>query len=278
MPLPEPTPGRPVVVTGASAGIGEALAEELASRGHDLVVVARRAPVLRRLARRLEREHAVAVAVEAVDLADAAARDALLRRLTGRGRVPAGLCNNAGIGAFGRFVEADRRRERSLVAVNVVAVHALTAGVLPAMVREGSGAVLNVASILGHGPQPFQATYAASKAFVLSLSEAVAAELVGTGVSCTALSPGPVRTSIFATSGAGTFERLAPDLLWQQPAEVARAAVDAMESGSRSVVPGLTNQVVAAAWRFLPNTLRLPLQEGFTAALPRVRRQRDRSP
>ena len=85
------------------------------------------------------------------------------------------------------------------------------------------------------------------------------------------------RGEVLGTSGAGAFERLAPDLLWQEPAEVARAAVDAMESGSRSVTPGLTNQLAAAAWRYLPNTLRLPLQEGFTAALPRVRRQRDRS-
>jgi short-subunit dehydrogenase len=271
--LPLPTPGRPVLVTGASAGIGAALAAELAARGHDLVLVARRAAELKRLARRLERREGVQVEVEPLDLVDARARAGLARRLERRDRPLAGLCNNAGVGGFGRFAEADRRKEGALIALNVVSLHALMAAAVPGMVREGSGAVLNVASILGHGAQPYHATYGASKAFVVSLSEAVSAELAGTGVSCTALSPGPVRTTIFETSGAGALEDIGPDLLWQEAEDVARAAVDGMETGARSVVPGAANQLAAAAWRFLPNTLRLPVQDALTAALPELRRR-----
>jgi short-subunit dehydrogenase len=271
MALPSPIPRRSVVVTGASSGIGAALGAELAARGHDVILVARRGARLEQLARRLRATHEVAVEVRTCDLADEVERSRLIRRLT-RGEAPAGLCNNAGVGGFGRFHEGDRAKQRTLIALNVNALHDLTAAVLPGMVAAGSGAVLNVASILGHGPQPHHAAYGASKAFVLSFSEALHAELAGTGVSCTAISPGPVRTDIFASSDAGALDALGPDLFWQDPEEVARAAVDAMERGERSVVPGLANQLAAAGWRYAPRSLSLPVQEAVTEALPKVRR------
>lgn len=271
MALTTPAAGRPVVVTGASAGIGEALAGELAARGHDLVLVARREDRLRVLAERLEADHLVAVEVRPADLSDVEVRKGLAAEL---GRRPvAGLCNNAGVGSFGRFHETDPDALERLVALNVAALSDLTAAVVAGMVERGEGAVLNVASILGHGPQPFNAAYAASKAFAIALSEAVHAELAGTGVSCTVLSPGPVRTDIFATSSAGALEDLGPSALWQEPEDVARAAVDAMEAGVRSLTPGVTNQLAAAGGRFLPRTLSLPVQNVVTAALPGLRRR-----
>ena len=113
----------------------------------------------------------------------------------------AGLCNNAGIASFGRFHETESERVSQIVALNVAALSGLTADLLPDMVVSGEGAVLNVGSVLAYGPVPHNAAYAATKAFALSLSEAVHAELAGTGVSCTAVSPGPVRTEIYGESG-----------------------------------------------------------------------------
>jgi short-subunit dehydrogenase len=271
MALPAPVPGFPVVVTGASSGIGEAIARELAAAGHDLVLAARREDRLQALARDLRERYAVTVAVEPVDLADRDERAAFAEALAQR--PIAGLVNNAGVGAFGRVADADPAHLRLLVALNVAAVQELTAAVLGGMVERGEGAVLVVASILGHGPVPLNATYAASKAFAIALSEAVHAELLGTGVSSTVLSPGPVRTDIYGPSGAEALESLGPDALWQEPDEVARAAVVAMQRGDRSATPGLSNQLAAAGGRYLPRTLTLPLQAAIAGALPKLRRR-----
>lgn len=270
MPLPTPQPGHPVIVTGASSGIGEALAHELAARGHDLVLVARRKDRLDALAERL-REDLVEVDVIQSDLAEQRARTRLIAQLDEL--EPAGLCNNAGIGGFGRFQEGDRETQHDLVALNVNALHDLMAALLPGMVAREEGAILNVASILGHGPQPFNAAYAASKSFVLTLSEAVHAELRGTGVSCTVISPGPVRTDIFSPSAAETLEGLGPGALWAEPADVAREAVDAMERGQRTVVPGVANQLAAVGGRYLPRSVSLPLQARLFEALPELRKR-----
>jgi short-subunit dehydrogenase len=260
-----------VVVTGASSGIGDAIARRLAARGHDLVLVARREDRLDALARELRRRYGVTAETTPVDLADADERGAFAEALGER--EISGLVNNAGVGAFGPVADAEPDHLRTLVALNVAAVQELTTAVLGGMVDRGEGAVLVVASILGHGPVPLNATYAASKAFAIALSEAVHAELIGTGVSSTVLSPGPVRTEIYGPSGAEALESLGPDALWQEPDEVARAAVAAMERGSRSATPGLVNQIAAAGGRFLPRTLSLPLQAAVGGALPQLRRR-----
>ena len=270
MSLPPPTPGVPVAVTGASAGIGEALAAELAARGHDLVLVARRRDRLRALARELRERERVTVEIRPADLADAEQRAALLAEL--RPRALAGLCNNAGLGSVGPYLDTEPDRLSALVEVNAVALNDLTRALLPGMVERGEGAVLNVASILGHGPQPYNAAYAATKAFAIALSEAVHAELAGTGVSVTGLSPGPVRTDIYAKSGAEDLGDLGPGVLWQDPEEVARAGVDAMERGARTDVPGLLNALAAAGARYLPRTISMPVQRTLGAALPDLRR------
>ena len=270
MALGAPSPGVPVAVTGASAGIGEALAAELAARGHDLILVARRRDRLRALAKTLRERENVDVEIRPADLADPEERRALAAEWAGREL--AGLCNNAGVGGFGPYLDADPADLAAMVQLNAAATNELMAAVLPGMVARGEGGVLNVASILGHGPQPQIAAYAATKAFTIALSEAVHAELTGTGVSVTALSPGPVRTDIYDASDADDLEDLGPGVLWQEPDEVARAAVDAMERGDRTSVPGLLNALAAAGGRYLPRTVRLPLQHVLGGALPEMRR------
>ena len=259
MPLPDPQPDATVVVTGASSGIGEALARELAARGHHLTLVARRRERLRALASEIEREHGVAAAIRVADLARPRSRAAAIRAILDGDRIVAGLCNNAGVGRFGPFHEEEPDRLNALVALNVNALHELTLAVLPGMVERAEGAILNVASILGHGPIPNNASYSASKSFVITLSEAVHTELAGTGVSCTAFSPGPVRTDAIEDSDVDDVMGGPPGVLWGDVDSIARAGVDAMEEGRRTAIPGLANQLFAAGSRYLPRTVVLPL-------------------
>jgi short-subunit dehydrogenase len=212
----------------------------------------------------------VDVEIRPADLADRDDRAALIAEL--RPRALAGLCNNAGLGSFGTYLETEPEHLAAVVELNAAALNDLMAAVLPGMVERGEGALLNVASILGHGPQPYNAAYGATKAFAIALSEAVHAELAGTGVSVTALSPGPVRTDIYADSNAEDVRDLGPGFLWQEPDEVARAGVDAMERGARTDVPGLVNVLAAAGARFLPRTISMPVQRTIGAALPDLRR------
>ena len=257
MSLPEPRPDSTVLVTGASAGIGEAIAREVAGRGYNVSLVARRKAKLTGLAKELRAQHGVKVAVHAADLAVDAQRTRLLAEVRS-GRTVIGLCNNAGIGSFGRIVEHEPEEEDNLVRLNVLAVHELTVQLGRDMVAQGEGAILNVASILAFAPVPQNATYAATKAFVQSFSEALHAELVGSGVSCTAVFPGPTRTEIFDTSGAPGAAGYGPGFVWQDPEEVAAEAVGAMVKGRRSVVPGWTNKVIAVGYHFTPRTALLP--------------------
>src|SRR5687767_2204196 len=168
MALPAPTPGSTVVITGASSGIGAEFARVLAARGHGLTLVARRRDRLEALAEELGD---VAVDIEPCDLADRAARTALIETLMARS--VSGLLNNAGHGAHGPVHEADLDYERNMVELNVAALHHLTGALLPQLVAQGTGAILNVASLAAFQPLPNMATYAATKAFVHSFSEAV---------------------------------------------------------------------------------------------------------
>lgn len=265
--LPDPAPNTTVLVTGASSGIGADLARELASRGHGLTLVARRKTRLRQLARELRADHGVKVTVEACDLVDDADRAALADRvLAGRRRV-VGLCNNAGQWSMGALAEADPAQEATVVRLNALALHDLTVRLLPSFVEAGRGAVLNVASINGFQPLPGNATYAATKAFVISLSEALHSELVGTGVSCTVVSPGPTRTEVFELDTSPDPEELGPGVFWSDADDVARKAVDAMEDGRRTLVPGLANKLAALYGRFTPRTVLLPLVRQFSPLL-----------
>ena len=264
MALPPPTVDSTVLITGASSGIGAELARALAARTYNVVLVARREDRLALLAEELRLSHGVHADVEPCDLADADARAALVARLAAGERRVVGVCNNAGFGTVATFLDAGVEREQQIVRVNVEAVHHLTGAFLRRMVDDGAGAVLNVASTAAFQPLPGFATYAASKAFVQSFSEAVHAELGGTGVSVTCLCPGFTRTGFGEAAGAEQQEHMLPDVLFMEAADVARAGVDAMVAGRRTVIPGLANRVQMLGGRAAPRSLLLPLVRQVT--------------
>ena len=259
MALPPPSLGSTVLVTGASSGIGAELARQLAQRGYNVTLSARRKERLDELADELRTAHDVRVDVEPCDLGDRTARGALIDRLRAGEREVVGVCNNAGLGFLGPFHELPLEREAGVVAVNVEAVHELTGAFLPRMVEQGKGAVLNVASTAAFQPLPGFATYAASKAFIVSFSEAVHSELSGTGVSVTALCPGFTRTEFAAASNAPETEDKLPDFTLMDADDVARHGIDAMVAGRRSSVPGLLNKITSTSGRHVPRTLLLPI-------------------
>ena len=259
MSLPTPEPSTTVVITGASSGIGTELARQLAERGYNLVLVARRRERLEELAGTLRARHGVAVDLDETPVGDADARARLIGSLHGGERKVVGLCNNAGFGTYGRFQRLDFEREQEEVRVNVQAVHHLTGALLPRMLERGAGAILNVASVAGFQPIPYQATYSATKAFVLAFSEALHTDLLGTGVSCTALCPGPTKTEFVEVAEMQGLESTAPGFLWQSADEVAREAIEGMVHGRRAVIPGATNKVTAQAGRLTPRSVLLPV-------------------
>ena len=258
MSLPAPDPNSFVIVTGASAGIGADLARCLAEQGHDLALVARRRERLEELAAELTGAHDISIDVFACDLADDAARAKLITDVQASGRFVAGVCNNAGFGSFGRLWQLERDREQEMVRTNVLALHDLTMAFLPAMVDRGEGAILNVASIAGYQPLPGNATYAATKAFVQSFSEAVHAELAGTGVSVTTLNPGPVATEFSQVANVEEAESRLPGFVAVSSEEVAAAAIGAMIRGRRTVVPGLVTKALGISGRLTPRSVLLP--------------------
>src|SRR3954453_8115201 len=259
MALPDPSIDHTVVVTGASSGIGAELSRELARRGHGLTLVARRRKLLDTLARELRKDHDVEVVVETCDLADPADRARLITALQASERHIAGVCNNAGYGTVGTFAELDLEREVGEGRLNAEALVELTGAFLGEMVERGDGAILNVASTASFQPLPGMAVYAATKAFVRSFSEAVHAELGGTGVSITVLCPGFTETEFAEVAGAGSFEARMPSFIVLDAKDVAREAIDGMESGARSVVPGYIHKAHAFSSRFVPNPLLLPI-------------------
>jgi short-subunit dehydrogenase len=258
VPLPEPNPETTILVTGASSGIGEAIARELASRGHHLFLVARRRDRLRAIADELGADYMGA------DLATDRGRARVLRAVRGGERELVGVVNAAGQAGFGDLIEHEPAADDAMVRTNVLALFDLTNQLVRDLVERGEGAILNVGSITAFAPFPNNATYAATKAFVQSFSEALHEELSGTGVTCTVASVGPTRTPIWERSDGGRLEGLGGPLLWQDAEPVARAAVDAMASGRRTVLPGSTNKVASLGLRFTPRTALLPVTRAIT--------------
>ena len=259
MALPPPSPESTCLVTGASSGIGTELARGLAVRGHGLTLVARREERLRDLAAELGEEHDVRIEVVTADVSDGAERDRLTQEISGLGLTVEVLVNNAGFGSGGAFVGLDGERETEMVRTNVEAVVGLSSAYLPGMVERGRGALLNIGSLISFQPVPFQATYGASKAFVLNFTDALHEELRGTGVTATAVCPGPVRTEFGESGGFGGAEDRIPAFMWLSAGRVAEAALDGLESGDRVVVPGPVNRVAALYGQHLPRSLLLPL-------------------
>jgi uncharacterized protein len=258
MSLPAPALDTTVLVTGASSGIGAELARQLAALGHDLVLVARREERLEALADEVRRQHGVAALVTPTDLGKAAPRKRLMEAVRASGKTVVGLCNDAGFGTYGRLHELDPRREGEMLAVNAVAVHELTLAFVPAMIERGAGAILNVAAIAAFQPLPNMATYAATKAFVQTFSEALHGELAGTGVSCTTLAPGPSQTEFAVVAGTDGSESVLPGRVTLPPEEIAAAGVRGMLRGRRSVIPGAASKALAAGGRFAPRRMLLP--------------------
>jgi short-subunit dehydrogenase len=236
---------RPIaLVTGASAGIGRAFAEQLAARGSDLVIVARDTARLEALAKELDAAHGTSVEVLTADLA---AGDGIARveaRVVEESRPVDVLVNNAGFGTVGKFHELPISKEISEIGLNVVAVARLTHAALPGMVTRGRGGVINVSSIAAYQPTPLNATYAATKAFVSSLSQAVHEELQGTGVHCMVLCPGFTRTEFQQRAGIDSSE--VPNFLWQDATTVVGHALAAFDKGKAVCVPGGLNRTTAA--------------------------------
>jgi short-subunit dehydrogenase len=257
--LPPARPGATCLITGASSGIGAELARGLAARGHGVTLVARREERLRDLADELTEAYGVRADVVTADVSDGAGREHLRAEVAARSLDVEVLVNNAGFGSGGAFVDLDGEREALMVRTNVEAVVALSSAYLPAMTERRRGAVLNVASLIAFQPVPYQATYGASKAFVLSFTDALHEELRGTGVTATAVCPGPVRTEFGEMGGFGGADERIPAPLWLSAKKVARDALTAVERGDRVTVPGAHNRIAALWGQHLPRSILLPL-------------------
>ena len=240
--------GCTALITGASSGIGAEMARQLAPHARALVLVARRADRLEALKADLERG-GMEIQCHAIDLADGAQVERLLAALEASGTRVDFLINNAGLGDHGLFEDSEWKRVEAMLDVNITALTRLTHALLPGIIRSGRGAILNVSSIVAYLPFPKMAVYAASKSYVLSFTEALRAELRGTGVSVSALCPGPADTE-FGMRAKRTDEpdaAPAPDFLKVSVAQIAREGLRAVDGNRARSVPG----VVLAALMFL---------------------------
>lgn len=236
-------PYRTALVTGASSGIGAALAEELAQRGSDLVLVARTEERLEQRAETLRARHGHRVEVVATDLVKGTPGSRLAAAVTRLGMEIDLLVNNAGFATSGGFEGADPRRERDEIALNATAVVDLSHAFLPGMLDAGHGAILNMASLAAFQAVPYMAVYAATKAFVLSFSTALWAEVHDRGVHVMAVCPGPVNTPFFATSGQKSpLDRL-PGVLVLDADVVARGSAEALLRRQMVYTPGAANRL-----------------------------------
>lgn len=244
------------LVTGASSGIGEALTHCFAQAGHDLVLVARSVDKLQALAAQLKALHQVATLVMPADLASPEAAQRLARSFKRRKKVPDVLVNCAGVLEQRAFVSMSAAGHRGIIDLNISALTAMLSHFLPMMLARGSGRVLNVASIAAFQPVPTLATYAASKAYVLSLTESLSEELRDSGVSVTALCPGITATQMLssATQANHQLSKL-PGFLIGDVHDVARQGFEACMAGDVICVPGVVNRTAMLASRSTPKWL-----------------------
>jgi len=241
------------LITGASSGIGLELAHLFAFDGYRLVLVARNRTALRSLADELHSRYSAEVWISPKDLAHPSSPAELYQELQESSVVLDVLVNNAGFGARGSFAEVDWEQEAQMLQVNVVALTHLTKLFLP-QIRAREGKLLNVASTAAFLPGPYMSVYYASKAFVLSFTEAVAEELEGTGATVTCLCPGPVKTNFQKRANIAETGLLNGPLL-VDVREVARAAYDGMKQGKRIVIPGWKNRAAVEALRVSPRSM-----------------------
>jgi len=239
---------RIALVTGASAGLGVEFARQLSKRGYRLVLAARRKERLEELAKELGKARAVAI-----DLSKSNAVGKLMADVEANGETVDLLVNNAGFGLIGRFAELDSKRERQMIDLNVGALTELCRAVAPAMIERRSGAILNVASTAAFQPGPKMAVYFATKAFVLSLSEALHEELKPHGIKVSCLCPGPTRTEfgeVAGFGGNGLFDRVA-----MSADKVVETGLAGLDANRAVVVAGWLNKIGAASTRFAPRPI-----------------------
>lgn len=252
------------LITGASAGIGTAFAEALAARQTNLVLVARSGDKLQQIAQQLRMQHQIQAEVIVQDLTEASAGTAIFDAVTQQGLTIDLLINNAGFGEYGAFVDLDRTQQLQMIQLNIVALVDLTHLFLRQMRQRGSGSIVNLASTAAFQPMPYFSIYAATKAFVLSFSQAIWAENRGHGVRVLAVCPGPTDTDFFQEADF-------PSALAQQAAQnytpkevVVQETLAALEKEESHVVPGgLSNQILANLSRFLPRDTAVSLLESY---------------
>ena len=239
-----------VVVTGASSGLGVEFVRLAVAEGSKTVLIARNICDLEQLAAEIDPSGQSTVAL-GIDLAAPDAGETVARELKARGLYCHTLINNAGFGLFGDAVELDRGRQLAMIDVNIRAITNLMLRFLPDMIERKAGRILNVGSAAGFAPGPRMAVYFASKAYLVSLSQALLNELNGTGVTVTCLCPGPLRTPFLTRAGAGEVRLF--KLLRKLPVdEVARSGWEAMKAGRALCVPGIGTKAAIAVTRFLP--------------------------
>lgn len=249
--MPADYRGKSALVTGASSGIGVEFAWRLAERGANLILVARRKDRLQVIAKEIAAKHKVSVAVIAADLSLADAAEVLAKQLNRKKLVIDVLINNAGFGTIGEFSSMDQSKISDQIRLNVLTLVELTRLMVPAMLARNSGVIVNIASTAAYQPVPYMAVYAATKAFVLSFTEAIWGELRGTNVHALALSPGGTKTEFFRVASNGKtgdgFGKM------QTVEQVVATALGSLESTTPppSVVSGGINHAMAVAGRFV---------------------------
>ena len=265
MTFPSPARDSYALVTGASQGIGEAMARDFAAEGHNLIIVARREDVLTQLAEELEKAHGVEVIVAAHDLSVAEDVDKLLALIDEK-RIS--ICvNSAGIASFGPFMEQDWAYETNQFNLNATAVFRITKAVLDQMVPRGEGALCNVGSAAGNVPIPNNATYVLTKAGVNAFTEALHYELKKTGVHCTLLAPGPVRDAVIPEEEQSIVDKVVPDFLWTTYESCSRETIDAMKKNRRRITPGPLSKAMDFVSSYAPRGALAPVMGWFYAKM-----------
>ena len=241
------------LVTGASSGIGETFAQELANRQYNLVLVARSQDKLQQLAQQLEKDHQIQTEVIPQNLAEPNAPQTLFDTITAKGINIDLLINNAGFGDYGLFANSSLARQLEMIQLNISAIVALTHLFLTPMRQQGEGGIINVSSIAAFQPIPYMSIYAATKAFVLNFSEAMWEENKDAGVTVTCVCPGPTETEFFIKANFPNSITESSQQNYTSPEEVVKAALNAFEQKQANIVPGgFPNQLIANLPRFLP--------------------------
>ncbi|HEY4046149.1 MAG TPA: SDR family oxidoreductase [Acidobacteriaceae bacterium] len=258
---PRQSQRKTALVTGASSGIGREFAREFASHGYNLVLAARTVDRLRELATELEQRHGITAIPIRTDLSEPNAPQELYSEVRKRRIDVDILVNNAGFNVYGPFTQTNHTDELRLLQVNLVALVTLTKLLIPDMIERGFGRILNLGSTGSFAPAPFDSLYAASKAFVLSFSEAIGEELKGTGVTVTTLCPGPTQTEFAERAGMGDVKIFSGRLMSAQ--KVASIGYKAMIAGGTTVIVGLANRLQVWSMRFAPRSMVTKVAKGL---------------